>query len=84
MLLVGTVVVGVSAESMVYEKAGSKLTYTATVEGKEANADGFIEVKPGETITVSVYAQANYYFGSTGAEIFCWTAGYFNKIALGR
>ena len=78
MLLVGTVVVGVSAESMVYEKAGSKLTYTATVAGKEANADGFIEVEPGETITVSVYAQANYYFGTTGSEIFCWTAGFFN------
>ena len=81
MLLVGTVVVGVSAESMVYEKAGSKLTYTATVAGKEANADGYIEVKPGETITVSVYAQANYYFSTTGSEIFCWTAGFFNSFA---
>ena len=79
MLLVGTVVVGASAETMVFEKAGSKLTYTATA-GKEANADGFIEVKPGETVTVSVYTQANYYLGTTGSEIFCWTAGFFNKI----
>ncbi len=80
MLLVGTVVVGASAETMVFEKAGSKLVYTATAS-KEANAEGVIEVEPGETITVSVYAQANYYLGTTGGEIFCWTAGFFNTFA---
>ena len=78
MLLVGTIVVGVSADTtMVYEKAGSKLVYTAEAS-KAANADGVIELEPGETITVSVYAQANYYLGTTGSEIFCWTAGFFN------
>ncbi|MBQ5825818.1 MAG: FIVAR domain-containing protein [Clostridia bacterium] len=81
MLLVGTVVVGVSAESMVFEKTGSKLVYTATAD-KEANAEGVIEVNPGETVKVSVYAQANYYLGTTGGEIFCWTAGFFNTITL--
>ncbi len=81
MLLVGTVVVGASAETMVFEKAGSKLVYTATAS-KEANAEGIIEVEPGETITVSVYAQANYYLGTTGSEIFCWTAGFFNTIKV--
>ncbi|MBO5360639.1 MAG: FIVAR domain-containing protein [Clostridia bacterium] len=80
MLLVGTVVVGASAETMVFEKAGSKLVYTATAS-KAANAEGFIEVEPGETITVSVYAQANYYLGTTGSEIFCWTAGFFNPFS---
>ena len=78
MLLVGTIVVGVSADTtMVYEKAGSKLVYTAEAS-KAANADGVIELEPGETITVSIYAQANYYLGTTGSEIFCWTAGFFN------
>ena len=79
MLLVGTVVVGASAETMVFEQAGSKLVYTATAS-KAANADGIIEVEPGETITVSIYTQANYYLGTTGSEIFCWTAGFFNTI----
>ena len=81
MLLVGTVVVGASAETMVFEQAGSKLVYTATAS-KAANAEGIIEVEPGETITVSVSAQANYYLGTTGSEIFCWTAGFFNKITV--
>ena len=79
MLLVGTVVVGASAETMVFEKAGSKLVYTATAS-KAANAEGFIEVEPGETITVSVYAQANYYFSTTGSEAFGWTPGFFETI----
>ena len=78
MLLVGIVAVAASADTtMVYEKAGSKLVYTATAN-KAANADGVIELTPGETVTVSVYAQANYYFGTTGSEIFAWTAGFFN------
>ncbi len=80
MLLVGIVAVGVSAETMVFEKTGSKLVYTATAS-KEANEDGVIELIPGETITVSVYAQANYYLGTTGSEIFCWTAGFFEAFS---
>ena len=47
MLVLGSVAVAASAE-MLTEKAGTVLTYTASVKGKTANADGAIEVEPGE------------------------------------
>ncbi len=79
MLVLGTVAVAASAE-MLTEKAGTVLTYTATVKGKTANANGVIEVEPGEKITVEVYTQTNYYIGSVGSELFAWTDSFFGSI----
>ena len=83
MLLVGTVVVGVNADTtMVYEKAGSKLVYTAEADKTTKDKDGYILVQPGDEINVSVYMQANYYIGTAGSEIFAWTTGFFNTVTL--
>ncbi|MBQ3499158.1 MAG: hypothetical protein IJA87_08530 [Clostridia bacterium] len=79
MLVLGTVAVAASAE-MLTEKAGTVLTYTATVKGKTANENGAIEVEPGEKITVEVYTQTNYYIGSVGSELFAWTDSFFGSI----
>ncbi len=79
MLVLGSVAVAASAE-MLTEKAGTVLTYTATVKGKTANADGAIEVEPGEKITVEVYTQTNYYIGSVGSELFAWTDAFFGSL----
>ena len=81
MLLVGTVVVGVNADTtMVYGKAGSKLVYTAEADKTTKDKDGYILVQPGDEINVSVYMQANYYIGAAGSEIFAWTTGFFNTV----
>ena len=83
MLLVGTVVVGVNADTtMVYEKAGSKLVYTAEADKTVKDEEGYILVQPGDEINVSVYMQANYYIGTAGSEIFAWTTGFFNTVTL--
>ena len=79
MLVLGSVAVAASAE-MLTEKAGTVLTYTASVKGKTANADGAIEVEPGEKITVEVYTQTNYYIGSVGSELFAWTNSFFGSL----
>ena len=79
MLVLGSVAVAASAE-MLTEKAGTVLTYTATVKGKTANADGVFEVEPGEKITVEVYTQTNYYIGSVGSELFAWTNSFFGSL----
>ncbi len=79
MLVLGSVAVAASAE-MLTEKAGTVLTYTATVKGKTANADGAFEVEPGEKITVEVYTQTNYYIGSVGSELFAWTDSFFGSL----
>ncbi len=83
MLLVGTVVVGVSADTtMVFEKAGSKLVYTATADKTTTDEEGYILVQPGDDVTVSVYMQANYYLGTTGSEIFAWSTNFFEDVTL--
>ncbi len=83
MLLVGTVVVGVNADTtMVFEKAGSKLVYTAEADKTVKDEEGYILVQPGDEVNVSVYMQANYYIGTAGSEIFAWTTGFFNAVTL--
>ncbi len=83
MLLVGMVVVGVNADTtMVYEKAGSKLVYSATADKTTTDKDGYILVQPGDEVTVSVYMQANYYIGTTGSEIFVWSTNFFDEVSL--
>ena len=73
-LVFGSIAVAANAadyDGLAY--AGSELAYKITADKTE--------VKPGETVTFSVYMKNNYYIGASGGEFFLWTKGVFNAIA---
>ena len=75
-LVLGSIAVAANAadyDGLAYE--GSELAYKITADKTE--------VKPGETVTFSVYMKNNYYIGASGGEFFLWTKGIFNDIAEG-
>ena len=67
--------VAVAANAVVTELAGSVLTMSITSD-KDV-ADGKAEVKPGETITISVAYTTNFYPGNAGVDLFVWDRGVF-------
>ncbi len=72
-LVLGSIAVAANAadyDGLAYE--GSKLTYTVTADKTE--------VKPGETVTFSVYMTTNYYTGSAGGLFAIWNAGVFEAL----
>lgn len=72
-LVLGSIAVAANAadyDGLAYE--GSKLTYKIEADKTE--------VKPGETVTFSVYMTSNYYTGSAGGEFFLWNAGVFDAL----
>ncbi|MBR4049333.1 MAG: hypothetical protein IKK09_02430 [Clostridia bacterium] len=73
-LVLGSIAVAANAadyDGLTYE--GSELAYKIEADKTE--------VKPGETVTFSVYMKNNYYIGASGGELFLWTRGVFNDIA---
>ena len=77
-LVLGSVAVAANA-AVVTGLAGSVLTMNITSD-KDV-ADGKAEVKPGETITVSVAYTTNFYPGNAGVDLFVWTKGVFDDAA---
>lgn len=73
-LVLGSIAVAANAadyDGLTYE--GSELAYKIEADKTE--------VKPGETVTFSVYMKNNYYIGASGGEFFLWTKGAFNAVA---
>ncbi len=73
----GTVAVVANAEGLT-GYAGSVQTY-AVRSDKDVSA-GKAQVKPGETIQITVSMSTNYYTGSAGGEFFAWTKGVFEDL----
>ena len=71
-LLVGTVAIAANAAELLTEYEGSVSTYTITADKTE--------VKPGETFTVTVTMDCNYYLGPVGCELILWTDGVFSAL----
>ncbi len=76
-LLVGTVAVAANAAEGLTQYAGSEMSYFITSD-KDVS-DGNAEVKPGETITVTVSMTTNFYPGTSGGETIFWTKGFFES-----
>ncbi|MBR3802925.1 MAG: FIVAR domain-containing protein, partial [Clostridia bacterium] len=69
-LVLGSVAVAVNAETTpLTEFSGSILTYTIEAEGAE---NGVLNVEPGDTFTVKIYIETNYYVGPGGLELILW------------
>ena len=72
-LVLGSIAVAANAadyDGLAYE--GSKLTYKIEADKTE--------VKPGETVTFSVYMTTNFYTGASGGEFFLWDADVFEAL----
>ena len=76
-LLVGTVAVAANAAEALTQYAGSVMSYYITSD-KDVS-DGNAEVKPGETITVTVSMTTNFHPGTSGGETIFWTKGFFES-----
>ncbi len=70
-LLLGTVAIAANAAGLT-EYTGSELSYRIEADKTE--------VKPGETVTFSVYMTTNYYTGSAGGEFFLWDSSVFESM----
>ena len=76
-LLVGTVAVAANAAEALTQYDGSVMSYFITSD-KDVS-DGNAEVKPGETITVTVSMTTNFHPGTSGGETIFWTKGFFES-----
>ncbi len=76
-LTIGCVVVFANAEGLTTYK-DSVLTYT--LSAKEGDTDSDLYVNPGDSFTVTINMQTNYYAGVEGKEALFYTSGVVNAV----